>query len=71
MTAVLDNREDLVDRQRITADEAQTAIANAIDDSGYTLEELRQQASEHRFETVTARLAWMTITAFQRTGSKD
>lgn len=52
---------NLVDRQFLSQEEAKQAIENAINDSGFTFEELKQQAKEHDFETTNAKICWMII----------
>jgi hypothetical protein len=42
----------------------QAAIQRALDDAGVSLDELRRQARESRFETERARLAWFIVSAF-------
>lgn len=66
MTAVMSEPRNLVDRQELTVPEIRTAIANAIKDSGCTLSQLEDQARAHRFESLSARLSWMTISTLRK-----
>lgn len=44
-----------------TDDDLRIAARNAVEHSGYTFEELVDQARRGEFETPTARMSWMAI----------
>lgn len=46
--------------------EMQNALDIAVKKSGLTYPELREQANSGRFESVRARLAWMTVSGVER-----
>jgi hypothetical protein len=45
----------------VTDDDARNAMQNALNRAGLTLEELKEQGRNHRFESEDARLAWWLI----------
>jgi hypothetical protein len=48
------------------ADESdvRAAVKRALDEAGVSLDELRRQAKESRFQSESARLAWFVISPF-------
>ncbi|SDD90121.1 hypothetical protein SAMN05421872_11260 [Nocardioides lianchengensis] len=51
--------------QKMTADDAKVALTRAVSGSGFSLQELRQQARSGQFETLRARLAWIAVRAIE------
>lgn len=43
----------------------------AIQSSGFTIDELRQQARFNEFETLQAKLSWMVVSAFERSSGEE
>lgn len=62
----ISSSENSVERIILTPVEAHQAVDNAILDSGFSLEELQEQANNHRFESVHAKLCWMVISTLGR-----
>jgi len=52
--------------QRMSDADAGVAFKQAVKRSGFSLEELRDQARRGEFETLSARLAWIAIQALGR-----
>lgn len=49
----------------MTEEDARKAIDNAVEDSGFSVEELREQARSGRYESLSARLAWIAISGLE------
>lgn len=50
---------------KVTLEEAREAEAEALASCGLTLEELKSEAARHRFSSLDARIAWITVRATQ------
>ncbi len=58
MTAVLPDRPDVIDA---SDDDQRAAVMGALERSGFTFDELAEQARTGDYATVRARLAWVAI----------
>lgn len=48
---------------RPSLSEMDSVVEKAVRESGFTLHELEEQAQANRFETLSAKLAWMVVSA--------
>lgn len=58
MTAVLPDRPEVVEASE---DDLRVAVGHALARSGFTFDQLAEQARTGQFESVRARLAWVAI----------
>jgi hypothetical protein len=58
VTAVLPNRPDVIEASEKDLDQA---LKRAEERSGFTYEQLAEQAASGHFETVRARLSWVAL----------
>lgn len=43
-------------------------VENALSKSGFSINELRDQAKSNNFETLQAKLTWMVVSAYESSG---
>lgn len=48
---------------RPSLSEMDSVVEKAVRESGFTLHELEEQAQANKFETLSAKLAWMVVSA--------
>lgn len=66
MTAVADRAETTGAGELVESSELETALAvqRAVERSGFTRQQLEEQARQHHFNSLSARLAWTAVRDF-------
>jgi hypothetical protein len=59
-------QKPIVAAQCMSEEDAEIALGRVIAQSGFTLPELRKQATECEFHSLHARLAWIAIQAIEK-----